>query len=60
MIGSSKFFGPFHSYATEYGYKGLLENTGEGGRDFLGGLFSFHHWSKMLTRETINLWRAGR
>lgn len=53
---SSTIFGPFYNYGTEYGFKGVM-GMGEG---LFGGIFAFHHWSKMLTRETINLWRAGR
>jgi hypothetical protein len=53
---SSTIFGPFYEYGTEYGFKGLM-GMGEG---LFGGIFAFHNWTKMLTRETINLWRAGR
>jgi hypothetical protein len=53
---SSSVFGPFYDYGINYGFKGLMGV----GKQFFGGVFSFHHWTKMMSRETINLWRAGK
>jgi hypothetical protein len=58
MIKSIPVVGSLYEYGVDYGFKGLMGEGTTG--DIFGGIYSFHNFSKMISRETINLWRSGK